>query len=235
MIARSAGQLHRGCIRILVLTLAVTLLLSLGCLYAPFNNHHTPEPLGIGKRQLGIASSAAPAINDYGKLSYIFTESGFWIDWGVSENSDLRLRTSFMANFSPEDFVDMFIPSISLEYKISSSSRIWSFITGLSGALGATSDGELIPIANPWIGLVFGIGDPGGVRLLLSPRLSAGIYPMMGVLGSLAIGLDLPVTDHVTIRPEACAGFTYFSESAGWLGTLEFFFAWASLGVALVF
>jgi hypothetical protein len=210
-------------------------LTALGCLYAPFNNHHIPEPLGLGGRQHGIATSAAPAINEHGKLIYIFSESGFWTDWGVSENSDLRLRTSIMANFSPEKFADMFIPSVSLEYKISGGSRTWSFITGLSAALGIASDGDLMPIANPWIGLVFGVGDPGGVRLLLSPRLSAGIYPMMGVLGSLSIGLDLPVTDHSTIRPEACAGFTRFSESSGWLGTLDFFFAWASLGVALVF
>jgi hypothetical protein len=103
-------------------------------------------------------------------------------------------------------------------------------------------------LVTPWIGGSFGIGRPGGLRLLLSPRVAAGLGSLgvqKGGAASFSIGLDIPVTRNLCIRPEATANCSLLVRKEyihSWhdneyydFEEIGFFYCWVGLGTAVVF
>lgn len=103
-------------------------------------------------------------------------------------------------------------------------------------------------LVTPWIGGAFGIGRPGGLRLLLSPRIAAGLGSLgiqKGGAASFSIGLDIPITRRFCIRPEAtvnCSLLVRKEYLNNWDDSYDsdyeekgFFSCWVGLGTAVVF
>jgi hypothetical protein len=218
-----------------------------GCLVAPIGNYHTPESLGEGEMRQGVAVAAAPEIDTDFDFFYILGEADYWIDFGLMEQLDLRARAFLVKGFPAEYYANFWIPGLSLEAKLSNRAGTAALIAGVSPQLivDIRHDDQNFLIAS-WLGGVFGIGRPGNVRLLLSPRLAAGLSSVgapEGAAASLSVGLDLPITKRVAIRPEVtmnCAIIIRNEETCGWDMSCTIIkegssACWAGLGAAVVF
>ncbi len=180
---------------------------------APGLSGHVPEPLGKGQVSYGLAGAGATAL----KGDDDFTpglEGDFWMDLGVSDRLDLRVRATLMTVIDTDDDGNDNIWGFgpSLEYKLSSASGRAALVTGLSllffigryeDNTGENSGGLYLAHVSfaPSLGAVFALGDPGNIRLLIAPRVSAGITARVMQL-AFSAGLDIPLADKSSLRPE---------------------------------
>lgn len=230
------------------LTLAITAILVPGCLVAPFGGYHTPDTIGEGNTQVGVAGAAIAGLESDDGFTYAMGEADVWLDFGVARQLDLRARAFLLKVFPAKFGNDLWAPGLSLESKFSNRSGTAALIAGLSAEVMIEESNDPFLLVTPWIGGSFGIGRPGGLRLLLSPRVAAGLGSLgvqKGGAASFSVGLDIPVTRNLCIRPEATVNCSllvrkvyinrwdeneyYDYEEKG------FFSCWAGLGTAVVF
>jgi hypothetical protein len=213
-----------------------------GCPLAPLGNYHTPEPLGKGNHRFGLAGTAAPmftgnALND-SQETFVAGGADVWIEHGFEKNRDMRYRVTFISSGELLDSPDWvtFLIGLSVEHKSSNKSGSAAFIGGFSALLLVdTGDPDhLIPLFSPFIAGVFGLGDPGGIRLLLTPRMNIAFVPLTGLQAGFSVGLDLPVGRRFTFRPEAGINIGLLTllsqEHAGWAIPI-----WGGFGMAMIF
>jgi hypothetical protein len=214
----------------------------LGCPLAPLGNYHTPEPLGEGNHCFGLAGTAAPifTMNALSKSRGAFVTGGadVWFEHGLKKNRDMRYRFTFIPGGELLDSPDWvnFLIGLSFEYKSSNRSGSAAFLTGLSALLLVDTDDpdHLFPLFSPFFGGVFGIGEPGGIRLLLTPRMNIAFVPFAGLQAGFSVGLDLPVGGTFTVRPEAGINIGFLTllgdEENEWAIPI-----WGGFGMAMIF
>jgi hypothetical protein len=229
------------------LTLATAALLMSGCLVAPFGGYHTPDSIGKGNTQVGIAGAAIAGVESDAGFTYAMSEADVWLDIGVARQIDLRTRAFLLKVFPSRSGADLWAPGLSLESKFSNQSGTAALITGLSAEVMIEVGHDPFLLVTPWIGGSFGIGRPGGLRLLLSPRIAAGLGSLgiqQGGAASFSVGLDIPVTRRFRIRPEVTANCALLVRKVPigdrWIETWDyepkgFFYCWVGLGTAVVF
>jgi hypothetical protein len=230
------------------LALAVVSLVTPGCLVAPFGGHHTPDSIGEGNTQVGIAGAVVSGVESDDGFTYVMSEADVWLDFGVARQIDLRARAFLLKMFAAKYGTDLWAPGLSLESKFSNRSGSAALIAGLSTELLIEVGQDPFILVTPWIGGSFGIGRPGGFRLILSPRIAAGLGSLgvqKGGAASLSVGLDIPVTRNLRIRPEAtvnCSLLVHKEYIHRWYENEDydyteegFFYCWAGLGAAVVF
>ncbi|MHC4179298.1 MAG: hypothetical protein ACYSWU_17435 [Planctomycetota bacterium] len=229
-------------------TLAITALLVPGCLVAPFGGYHTPDTIGEGNTQVGVAGAVISGVESDDGFTYVMSEADVWLDFGVARQIDLRARAFLLKMFPSGSGVDLWAPGLSLESKFSNRSGTAALITGLSAEVMIEVGQDPFLLVTPWIGGSFGIGRPGGLRLLLSPRVAAGLGSLgvqKGGAASFSIGLDIPVVGNICIRPEATVNCSLLVRKQflnNWNPVYDpkyeeigFFHCWAGLGTAVVF
>jgi hypothetical protein len=229
------------------LALAITALLMPGCLVAPFGGYHTPDSIGAGNTQVGVAGAAIAGVESDDGFTYAMSEADVWLDFGVARQIDLRARAFLLKMFPSRSGTDLWAPGLSLESKFSNRPGTAALIAGLSAEVMIEESNDPFLLVTPWIGGSFGIGRPGGLRLLLSPRVAAGLGSLgiqKGGAASFSIGLDIPITRRFCIRPEATANCALLVRKqplgSAWNETWDyapkgFFSCWVGFGTAVVF
>jgi len=213
-----------------------------GCPLAPLGNYHTPEPLGEGNLRVGVAGTAAPiftmdALSEF-RGTFVTGGGDVWIDHGFKKNRDLRYRLTFIPAGDLRDGPDWanFLAGMSFEYKSSNKSGSAAYLTGFSALLLVDTDipENLFPLFSPFFGAIFGVGDPGGIRLLLTPRMNVALVPLVGLQAGFSVGLDLPVGRTFTLRPEAGINFGLLTvlgdDTDEWVLPI-----WGGFGLAMIF
>jgi hypothetical protein len=198
-----------------------------------------PEPIGKGNIRGGVAaggtffgvSTECEETESPCAVSGINTIEGQGIvDFGIQDSLDLRLRIAGVAGFNTgENGEDAFMIGPGFEFKSTYDS--FAILAGMDALIMAVpgyindcddNDGEgwcIDPDVNGWlnlsvhVGVVIGIGKPGSLRLLLTPRIGAAATFMMGY-SALAVGLDIPLGDHLSLYPQASVD-CYFSWDFG--------------------
>jgi hypothetical protein len=148
-------------------------------------------------------------------------EGSIFFDLGLNARSDLRLRLSTIALPRAMDGAGIYQIGPGFELKFTKAGGHISIVTGADLLFAYTphepdphdddGDGWLwpslidvdidgIPTLAPFVGAVFGIGDPGGIRLLLAPKLVTPSFALFD--GRLAVGVDFPIAERFSLRPE---------------------------------
>lgn len=230
------------------LALATAAFLVPGCLVAPFGGYHTPDSIGAGNTQVGVAGAVMAGVESDDGFTYAMNEADVWLDFGAARQIDLRARAFLLKMYPSGSGTDLWAPGLSLESKFSNQSGTAALIAGLSVEVMIEAGHDPFLLVTPWIGGSFGIGKPGGLRLLLSPRVAAGLGSLgvqKGGAASFSIGLDIPVVGKICIRPEAtlnCSLLVRKEFLNSWNPVYDpkyeeigFFHCWAGLGTAVVF
>lgn len=212
-----------------------------GCVLTPLGNYHTPEPLGKGNYRIGVAATAAPVFAMDMKESHegpVVGGADLWLDYSFRENRDVRTRLTFLTGlYEPGQFdqIDFGI-GLSFEHKSTKRSGSAAFLAGASVVLFFDLDSaeHPLPLITPFIGGIFGVGDPGGTRLILTPRLTGGIFPFAGIQVGFSVGLDLPTDSGISVRPEI--GVNLGALYLWGLNEDEWVFpVWGGFGIAMLF
>ena len=219
------------------LLVLLPMLFASGCFLSPHGSYQVPEALGVGKMGGGGGVGGIFAVGD---TQITAIEGQGFFEFGIGESTDLRLRLTGIGTIQ-QDGGDVFMLGPGMEFKFSFGNI--ALITGLDllaptignndGVCDDGPDGSgnncsgMHTSLSGHVGAVFGIGDPGSLRLLIAPRIGFSANGLLG-LGGLAVGVDLPVGDAISIRPEL-DGTCYFDWTFG--GAICTFGG----GVALVF
>lgn len=197
-----------------------------------------PESLQIGQVRLG-AGAGLPISGD---LEGAPMERNLFVDLGLSKTLDLRLQLSGYGNLGANADDRYVGVGLSAELKFSNQSGSAALLLGLNSMfyfdLGPSVDceddhgnwcfdGDKIMLFSASVGGVLGFGKPGDVRLLVTPKLATMFSRHQG---SLSVGLDVPLGESLSLRPEATIACSILTDD-GSLGTT----CATGLGAALVF
>jgi len=181
-----------------------------GCVVALPSAYHVPNALPNGEVRFGAAGGYVNVSTDEPGIDqeYDFGQVDAWIDIGLSKQRELRVHLVFLHEITEEDLSKTrCLPGFVVEGKFSNPSGNMALIIGLSFMQILTQHQEPwrdefeanMPLLSLYAGGVFALGETGRPRLVVLPRV-ASLWPYFQV--SLALGLDLPITRRISIRPE---------------------------------
>lgn len=161
-----------------------------------------------------------------------------WFEHGLKPGRDLRYRLSVIPAGDIRDEFDWihFLIGLSVEHKSSNRSGSAAFLAGFSTLLLVDIEDadKMYPLISPFFGGVFGYGDPGDIRVLLTTRMNVSIFPFLGLQAGFSVGMDLPAGEVITFRPEAGINFgllyLWGSSKGEWAIPV-----WGGLGLAMIF
>jgi hypothetical protein len=225
------------------------LVIGAGCLLAPVVQHQVPESIGRGNVRFGIAGGGG-FTSDQGSAGealggWRFASADAWIDAGLRDRTDLRVRLSNQFSFGSCDGADCdhahsWLPGIELQAKRTSDSGNSAFLVGTVNQLmvGIRDEDHATSVGYGgsaiYVGGVFGFLPSGGVRIVVATTLAAGGAVWAGaflIQPALSLGLEIPVTDRLSIRPEVAGMAT-----VGWFDDrFETLIMAAAFGLALEF
>ncbi len=210
----------------------------------PVGQYQVPEPIGKGNLRVGLAAGGVVRTEHDLGLSEraLGVTSDAWIEYGVGERSDLRFRLSnlMILDLRPErEFLTFDVLAVDCQFKRSNPSGSSAFIVGVQPYLifDVVGDETDVGAGAPsfYIGWVFGFGDRGSVRFLLTPTIAVGTFGLFSedvfwIQLAASSGLEIPVSDGFFLRPELTIHFTPV-----FAGDCVEAVAMATLGMALVF
>ncbi len=203
----------------------VVVLLSLqGCITAPLLGYYQIEPVGKGTVRFGVGGGVSTPVEYLERGAMV--ADGF-VDVGVSEKADLRLRfsSSLMGFEDNEPFRQLMMPGV--EYKFTKRNR--AIVTGVYTSFFVSENGVHFNSVAPMIGGVYGKRFTNDVQITFSPRFALGIYDHgISTQVNFGIGLDFPVAKRFSIRPEMGVTGNFLFHEQGMVFT-------AGAGTALVF
>jgi hypothetical protein len=215
-----------------------------GCFMSPVGQYQVPESIGKGNLRGGLAvGGAVRTEHDLGLSERALgVTSDAWIEYGVGERSDLRFRLSnlMILDLRPErEFLTFDVLAFDCQFKRSSTSGSSAFVAGVQPYLVFDVVGDETDVGSGapsvYIGWVFGFGDRGSMRFLLTPTIAVGTFGLFDedvfwVQLAASSGLEIPVSGAFFLRPELTVHFAPVFAGDGVEAV-----AMATVGMALAF